>query len=325
LNSRIFSISSIVQIITTGLATLFFIIVKQESIKGLLFGLIWGSLAGIVICLPSTGRYLQLKIDSIILRKLLVFSWPLTFSSLGIWINLYIDRYLLNYFLGPHEVGVYGLAARIAGFGLLLAGGFQFALTPLIYANQQNNETPRIILNVFSIFYTLAIIFYCCTILMGREIIHLISSEKFEDSRLLLVYLVPALLINNMTIFTPGIEIAKKTKYIVLINILSCILSFTLNILLIPQKKTEGAALAALISSIFTLFLYNIFSQKFYKINFNLLKKLGFFILLFLCLFNLQTIKLPWLLNILVVCFVVCIGIIYQKNNLKKIQDICKR
>jgi O-antigen/teichoic acid export membrane protein len=69
-----------------------------------------------------------------------------------------------------------------------------------------------------------------------------------------------------MYIFAPGVGIAKKTHYLIWINLIGGLLNLSLNILLIPSLGIVGAGLATMISSMCLFAMYMITSQKLYYV-----------------------------------------------------------
>ena len=66
--------------------------------------------------------------------------------------------------------------------------------------------------------------------------------------------------------FAPGVFIAKKTSYVLYINICSLILNVLLNLALIKKYELMGSAYATAISSFIYFMLYCVIGQKYYYI-----------------------------------------------------------
>ncbi len=274
LKSKIYFVSSFVQVITTALSTVFLISFMEMKTTGLLYGLLLGSFFGTCVSLAPNMPNLASSIDRRELIKLIKFSFPLCVSSLSIWINVYVDRFLINYFLGLSEVGLYGIGSRIAGISSLLTTGFQFALTPLIYTYYKEPSTKSAISKIFNLYFFSALALIFLTTLFNNEIVFWTTSYKYESAANLLYTLIPAILLNNMNVFSPGIEIAKKTYLIILICVATSVTNFILNILLIPIYNISGAGFSALASASVNCGLYFLIGKKYYKVNYGWKKKL---------------------------------------------------
>ena len=69
-----------------------------------------------------------------------------------------------------------------------------------------------------------------------------------------------------MYIFAPGILIAKRTKYLIWINVFSALLNSVLNYILIPLMGIVGAALATMLSYLCVFIVYMVISQQLYTV-----------------------------------------------------------
>jgi O-antigen/teichoic acid export membrane protein len=94
----------------------------------------------------------------------------------------------------------------------------------------------------------------------------MLTTPLYLSAWIVIPVIAGAILFSNMYIFMPGMDIAKKTKYITLINVTAGIMNITLNFLLVPFMGIMGAAVATLCSSVIMFILYAYFSQKFYYV-----------------------------------------------------------
>jgi O-antigen/teichoic acid export membrane protein len=76
-----------------------------------------------------------------------------------------------------------------------------------------------------------------------------------------------ASVMSRMYIFSPGLDIAKKTTTIALINLSAALTNIILNFLMIPLLGIEGAAGATLISAVLTFAGYMVLSQRYYPVH----------------------------------------------------------
>ena len=104
------------------------------------------------------------------LKEMIAFSFPLVFSGIGIFIGANIDRMAIKNFIGLDELGIYGVAYRIASISSLVIVGFQQALTPLVYKHYLESDTHVNISKIFNIFCLLMICIVTGSILFSKEI-----------------------------------------------------------------------------------------------------------------------------------------------------------
>jgi O-antigen/teichoic acid export membrane protein len=173
---------------------------------------------------------------------------------------------MIKNYLGLDEVGIYGIAYRISSIVGLAMAGIQSALTPLIYNHYKDSDTPRQLADIFRMFILSALIIFMALSLFSPEIIRLMTTPDYYSADGIVMIMVPAVILSQMYIFAPGIDISKKTYLVFIINFSGALLNIMLNFMLIPSLGIKGAALAKVVGygCIFCSYIY--FSQKLYKI-----------------------------------------------------------
>ncbi len=257
-------IFTVITTITTSILILYF----HLGISGVLYGLIIGNLAGILLSIYFTRDLYINYFDFSRLFFLLKFSTPLVLSSVSVFISLYIDRILIKKMLSLNELGLFSIGYKFASIVGLLTTGINLAITPLIYKHYKD-PTTKIKLQSIFLYYILfgSIIFVGITI-FAETIILTFTTPNYIHAKNVIPYLVLTSLLASMYNFTPGLFIANKTKIVTYINILVAIINLCLNIFLIPIFGIIGAAIASLIGYILAFFIYIYFNQKFYPMNF---------------------------------------------------------
>lgn len=235
-----------------------------------LSGILGAQLAAATLSV-TLGLYLlrnsyALSFDIDRLRSMLIFSLPLVPSGLATFFTLYANRLLLNSMASLEDVGLFGVAARIAAIVGLLIIGLQSALTPLIYAHHSAPQTPASLARIFEIFVALAG-FLCLSLgLFAPELLMIVAEPRYAGAAPLVMALAPAALLSQMYIFFPGIGITKKTHQQLYIFIASAVISLLANWLLIQAMGLAGAAVATLIGSLVFFVLWVVASQRLYPL-----------------------------------------------------------
>jgi O-antigen/teichoic acid export membrane protein len=255
------------------------------GIEGLFLGLLIGAL------IPLVVGYLQLRKTFIFsfnfnkLTSLLKFTAPLVPASISVWFISYFDRILIQYFHGLEDVGIYGIGFRISSAILILLVGFQTALTPLIYKNYNDKNTPNQIALLFKTF--LFFIFICCLVLILIIPVGLkyFISSQFLESQKVIIFLIPSVILSQLYIFFPGMSIMAKTKIILYINLLGSLINVILNFIFVQYFSFVGAAMSSLVSQSFIFLAFILFSQKFYHVPHEWKKIISLTILFFIIYF----------------------------------------
>ena len=266
LRSSHYALVSIVMSVVSASASIFLIWFLDFGLKGLIAGLFIGSAMASVLGLYWLRASIRFAFNTLLLRQMLRFSAPLVLSGVTVWFGLYADRLMIQRMLSVEHVGLYGIGFRYASMAGLVILGFQAALTPLVYTYVNQKETPAHLAQIFRIFILFFLLISLCLTIYALDILRIMTTPDFYSSADVVVYLVPAILLASMYIFSPGIAIAKKTHLVVWINVIGGAVNIALNYLLIPIFGITGAASATFIGFLLVFTLYLVFGQRFYHI-----------------------------------------------------------
>lgn len=224
--------------------------------------------AGIAVGLGGFGlrRSFALSIDPSRLRELLGFSLPLVPASVALFLSVYASRLILNALSTLTDVGLYTLAAQIAGIAALGIVGVQAALTPLVMANHHKPETPAQLARLFEGFFGFAIVACLLLGLFAPELIHYVGNPAYAGAGPLVLLLAPGLLLAQMYVFAPGFAVAKRTVWQMWVSIGSALIAVTANFAFIHLWGIAGAAFATFLSGAVFLTLWFAFSQRLYPL-----------------------------------------------------------
>ncbi|WP_339606811.1 oligosaccharide flippase family protein [uncultured Roseivirga sp.] len=268
LRSKEFMWTSVSVVLATFLLSYLLTYRAKLGISGVFMAQAGGSAVGLFLGLYWLKSSLVFSLNKIVLLKMLKFSTPLVFSGIAIFISTYVDRVMISRLMSVSEVGLYGVGFRIASVVGLVLAGFQGAVTPLVYANHMKKDTPNNIARIFKLFIFIALSAYLTVGVFVDDFIILFTTEEYTGAAVVVIFIFPALLISQMYIFTPGIVIAKKTKYFFYINIFGAVLNTILNYFLIQELGILGASLATLLTAILVFGIYAFFNHYFYPIPF---------------------------------------------------------
>jgi O-antigen/teichoic acid export membrane protein len=266
--SASFLVSSMIFVVVSSSVTAAAVLWLRVGIRGIYYGQIAGAATGMIFSLIANRSCYRFTLDFSRLRVMLSFSAPLIPSSLGLFISSYIDRVAIQRMMSLSDVGVYGIAARFSSLTSLLLLGFGSALNPLIYRHYRDPETRSKISRLFTYFITAAIVVTFFFLSYSREILSIFATSAYRAAEDVIPVLVVGAFVSSMYLFNPGLPIEKKTGILSLINILGAAVNIVLNLLCIPLLGIMGAAIASVGDALVVYFLNYVFSQKYYRIQF---------------------------------------------------------
>jgi O-antigen/teichoic acid export membrane protein len=244
-----FAAASITFTLATITSTAILVLVFDLGIRGVFLGQALGNIGGAVVAFWFLRGTYRLEFVKEHWQRMLRFSLPLVPSSIAVFLNSYVDRIAISRLLTIADVGIYGVAFRVASVIGLAVIGIQGALTPLILAHHRDPETPAQLARIFRLFMLVALGGAIGLTVFAAELVSLLAAPEFSDAAVLLPLLVPALLLSTMYIFAPGPMLAERTGTFAVVNIAAAVVNVVLNVALVPTVGLPGSAIATLVSA----------------------------------------------------------------------------
>jgi O-antigen/teichoic acid export membrane protein len=322
------AVASLVSTSTTFASSILFVVYYRTGVIGVFYGQIIGLGTGCLLSAWFSRSSYGFLFSNTALKEMLSFSIPLVPSSIAVFVALYIDRLAIRHLMTIEDVGLYGIAYRFATILPLLLMGFQGALTPLVYNNYENAETPGELERIFRYFLALLLPALLGLIIFSREILILFTTPSYYAASSVMGVLGAAMLLSRMYIFAPGLAIEKKTGHIAGISVIGAIINTALNYLLIPVFGMMGAAAATLVGAAVSFGLYMIFSQKLYHVPHRWWKisLSGAMVILVAVLMNLIDLGSAHILMALAIKTLIlacsCVLIVYTLMGLQEIKQV---
>ena len=238
-------------------------------------------------------------IDRSLLKRMLVFSFPLAIAGFAGIINETLDRILLKQMLYTPEnpssldyaeaqVGIYSASYKLAMLIAILLQAYRYAAEPFFFSQMKNQDRNKIYSQIMNVF----IAFVCGIFLLVTLNIDIFKYFIQNETYWVGLQVVPILLMANIFLgiyYNQSIwfKLSGKTKFGAYIALLGASLTVLINILYIPKFGYMACAWATLIVYFTQMVISYILGQRHYPIPYNL-KKFIFYISLALALFFLS-------------------------------------
>jgi O-antigen/teichoic acid export membrane protein len=158
--------------------------------------------------------------------------------------NYRLDMFILNYFLGPENVGLYTVSVALAEMLWFLPNAVGFVIFPQTASTRHalmNRFTPKVC-GMTLLITALGALVLC---LSGKILIPFIYSDAFQPAYSPLLILLPGVvLLGGAKVLTNDIAGRGFPHYNSMIAGVTLILTVLLDILLIPRYGVSGAAFA---------------------------------------------------------------------------------
>lgn len=213
-----------------------------------------------IIPLFKTINLFKIKSSKIIEpnKELLLFSYPLLFSTIGVVFITYFDTLMLTHFSSLADVGIYNIVNPTAMLLVLIGKSIGIALLPAItslWEKKKKNGITTAYAKICSHILIITIPGIIVLTTLSKHIIEVFFGPEYLSGKIAFIILVIGslfqifILVNNSILTGIG-----KSPQIAYIYSIGSILNVILNLILIPLFSLTGAAIATL-SSFVIMFL----------------------------------------------------------------------
>lgn len=261
-----FATATAVNVFGTVGATAAFVFGLHLEVRGALLGQLTGSSMALLFTIVATQGMFAFQFSLDKCRQLLRYSIPLIPAGVGVFLNLYADRLVIQHLRSVADVGIYGVGYRVAAIIVLLQVGFQGAATPLILAAKDDPTLPKDIARILRIFWALALSVFVSLSLFATPMIRILAAPPYQRASTVVPFLVIASLFAGMSFFAPGLIIAKKTTTLAKLALLSGCANLLLALVLVPPLGIVGAGIATATTSLVWFALLMRKSHRYYPV-----------------------------------------------------------
>jgi O-antigen/teichoic acid export membrane protein len=248
------------------------------------------SIVLIISLLPEILR-IKMKFDWLLIKQMLVYSFPVLIVGVTGMINQNIDKILIPQLVpsgqNPMEqLGIYGANYKLAVLMNMFIQAFRYAFEPFFFSRKKDRESNRIYALVMKYFVIFGLaIFLGMTLFM--DLVKIVIDPRYHEG----LKVVPLILMANLFLgiyFTLSLwyKLTDKTIYGAYIATFGSVLTLFLNFLLIPKIGYMGSAIAVLACFVSMTVISFFYGQKYFPINYDI-KRMGIYFGVSLLLYSL--------------------------------------
>ncbi|MCW3075891.1 MAG: polysaccharide biosynthesis protein [Bacteroidetes bacterium] len=343
-----FSVLKLSNVIINVILTVFFIVVCKsayENHKDNFFSGLYDPQIGIGYCFLSmlianiiTLLLLSKKIVSInwslntvLLKEMLRYTWPLLILGLAGMINETLDRIILKKLMVDKSEaqvaqGIYGACYKIAILMTIFIQAFRFAAEPFFFGKSKEKDSQRTYAVIMKYFVIFCLFLFLGTLMNLDWIKYLVDKPFWSGLKVVPILLLANLCLGVVYNLSIWYKLSGQTKFGAMIAIAGAVITIVINVVFVPKYSFVACAWATLAAYGGMMILSYFLGQKYYPIKYNLramfvytFLALGLYFLSFT--YNeLHNVVRVILNNLLVILFA---GIVYKLeiSSLKKLRS----
>jgi O-antigen/teichoic acid export membrane protein len=229
----------------------------SPDIIGLMIG---SAAAGVVLLWPMTVelglvrgvKRWGLPFDLALLKKLGSYGIPVAGTVLAVKVLDASDRFVIEYFRGAEEVGIYSANYTLVTMGVIfVATPLLSAAVPLIMDAWESGHRERIhrVISTFSRYYLLTSVpVVAFSTVFARQIAALFLGESFRRGYTIIPWVLFGVFLWNFAMYGhKGLKLREKTGVMFVLVAVCCVVNFLLNLVLVPKYGYNGAAVSTFV------------------------------------------------------------------------------
>jgi O-antigen/teichoic acid export membrane protein len=245
-----FCAGSVIRLAGVVAASLWFLLVQHQGLRGVFLGRLFGDIAGIAVFAVLSIDALQLSFCRKRASEMVRFGLPLVFSALMAALLDASGRYFLSHYGTLAEVGLYGLGMKLSGLlRVFLVAPFGVAWGGIMFRISREENAQLIYSKLFGYVLAIGVAAAAVTDLFTPEALRVFATPAYFGAE----RVVPLLLMTQAVAMmqypaSVGIYLRGSTRLFAPIYGGSLALDLLLNRLLVPRLGIRGAAISWLIS-----------------------------------------------------------------------------
>ncbi|MDP6038725.1 MAG: polysaccharide biosynthesis C-terminal domain-containing protein, partial [Candidatus Latescibacteria bacterium] len=231
---------------------------------------IFSSLFALIVMLPAGLSVIRPTFQVAPLRKLLSFGLPFVPSALAILIINLSDRFLIRFFLGLDDLGIYGITYKLGLPIFFVVKAFRAAWAPAVLNETNEAETRRMCARITTYFTLIGVLGCLILATFAHEIVVLVAGDNAE-TYLKGIKIVPIIALSFFlyglyVILTAGIYAKGRAGSLPFIVGTGAVVNIVINITLLPKLGFIAAAYSTLAAYALMVILLFLTVRRFYPV-----------------------------------------------------------
>ena len=238
-----------------------------------IFAILVSCLVCLLLIAPELLK-LTFRLDSALVRRLLIYSLPLMVAGLPGIMNDVLDRVLMRFCNADPvnwraDLGVYQAAVKLAVIMQLFVQMFRYAAEPFFFQRERDKGSKKIYADVLN-YFTAFCMFGFVVLMLFMDEIGLILGKDFRVGLditpiMLMAYVITGILFNVNIWY----KLSEKTVYAVWITLAGLVVTIVVNLIFMPVYSYHAAAWGHIASYLTMLVLTAWLGRRHYPIPYN--------------------------------------------------------
>lgn len=240
------------------------------SVHNVLLGRLLGGVFEAVLFYAMVSRDLSIKFSVSELRGMLAFGLPLIFSQIAFILFMMIDRFFLERYASPRELGAYSMANTLVSVvTILVTVPFSQVWTVMRFSVMKEEGAEEYYSRVLTYVLFVSMFFALCVSAVAGDGLTLYSLKSYWSAANIIPLLALAAVLDCASrVLNVGITLHKRTIFAPIVITVALAVNIGLNFWLIPRYGSMGATISTLVSYALFCALRYWASNLFFKVRY---------------------------------------------------------
>ena len=255
--------------------SIYLLVSLRWGIDGILLANLVASAVTFVVLLPFSWSQFAFVFRSDLYKEMLRFALPLIPVALSGIVLQIADRPILKYLVDDRSVGIYQANYRLGIFMAVITATFEYAWRPFFLSHAKDPNAKQLFSRVMTYYLLVTFsVFLVLCLFLPAFITHrffgvsLIASQYWEGLPVVPWVLLGYIFSGIGTNLNAGIQIEKKTMYLLPTSLSGSVSNVLLNFVLVPVWGIMGAAYATTIGYAIVAVSLFVVVQRIYPIRY---------------------------------------------------------
>ena len=244
------SLSSVIASFVTIACNILFLIVFKWGLFGYFLAYIIGPFVQSFYLIICTRFLSHIKRDNFDIEseEMTSYSKPLIANSIAWWVNNSLDKYIIVFFCGVAENGIFSIASKIPSILNIFQSIFNQAWTLSAVKDYDPDDKSGFFSNTYNSYNCVMVVLCSAIILFDKFLARILYSNDFYTAWKYVPWLTIAIVFGALSGYLGGFFAAvKNSKVFAYSSIAGAVTNTILNIILTMVMGTMGAAIATMI------------------------------------------------------------------------------
>lgn len=244
--ATLFVVLTLISTFVTIGFSVYMVVFLRWGVEGVVWGRLIGQAVNFFLFMICSSLNMKFKIDLKIARELLRMGLPLVPSFAFLFILQQSNKYILQWFRGLDEVGIYSIGFNLGMVMNVLVGAFTTAWYPYFMSFMEKQDEAGKLFGTITTYYVLGCGSICILFFIAaKPVVMLMTQPAFYNAYIVIGFsALAAFFVGLFNLFLPGVYFSKELKYVSLMQGIAAVVSILMNLILIPPFGIFGAAIA---------------------------------------------------------------------------------